>query len=72
MTISEFADTILANEEYLEENMGVLEKDSLQAFLTRIKKFKELLEVLNTKSEKAGDFQWDLFMKLGIKMLACL
>ena len=57
MTISEFADTILANEEYLEENMEVLEKDSLQAFLTRIKKFKELLEVLNTKSEKAGDFQ---------------
>ena len=55
VAISEFTDTILANAEYLEENMEVLE-DSLQAFLTKIKKFKEPLEVLNAKSDRAGNF----------------
>ena len=43
VAISEFTDTILANAEYLNENMKVLEKDSLQAFLTKIKMFKEPL-----------------------------
>ena len=56
VAISEFTDTILANAEYLEENMEVLEKDSLQAFLTKIKKFKEPLDILNTKSDRAGNF----------------
>ena len=56
VAISEFTDTILANAEYLEENMEVLEKDSLQAFPTKMKKFKEPLEVLNTNSDRAGNF----------------
>ena len=56
VAISKFTDTILASAEYLEENMEVLDKDSLQAFLTKIKKFKEPLEVLNTKSDRAGNF----------------
>ena len=36
VAISEFADTVLANAQYLEENMEVLRKDSLQAFLAKI------------------------------------
>ena len=36
--------------------MEVLEKDGIQSCLTKIKKFKELLEVIITKSERAGDF----------------
>ena len=56
MAISELTNTILANAEYLKENMEVLEKDSLQAFLTKIKKFKEPLDVLHTKSDRAGNF----------------
>ena len=56
VAISEFADTVLANAQYLEENMEVLEKDSLQAFPAKVKKFKEPLEVLNTRSDSAGYF----------------
>ena len=41
VAISEFADTVLANAQYLEENMEVLGKDSLQAFLAKIKKVKK-------------------------------
>ena len=56
VAISEFAVSVLRNVEYLEENLEVLEKESLQAFLNKIKKFKESLEALNTKSDTAVNF----------------
>ena len=55
VAISEFAVSVLRNVEYLEENLEVLKKESLQAFL-KIKKFKESLEALNTKSDTAVNF----------------
>ena len=56
VAISEFTVSVLRNVEYLEENLEVLEKESLQAFLNKIKKFKESLEALNTKSDTAVNF----------------
>ena len=56
VAIWEFADAVLENTQYLEENIEVLEKESLQAFLDKIKKFKEPLEVLNSRSNRAGNF----------------
>ena len=56
VAISEFAVSVLRNVEYLEENLEILEKESLQAFLNKIKKFKESLEALNTKSDTAVNF----------------
>ena len=56
ITNSEFAETVLENADYLKGNLEVLEKDTTQAFLNKIKKSREPLEVLNTKSNRAGNF----------------
>ena len=46
MVISEFTDTILANAEYLKENMEVLEKDSLRPSSPKLKSLKNLWRFL--------------------------
>ena len=59
--LSEFCDTILKNWQYLNENNDVLDGESLEAFLKKIQKFQEPLEILNNKSSKSGKFYWNTF-----------
>ena len=51
-----FAESVLRNVEYSKENLEVLEKELLQAFLNKIKKFREPLKVLKTKFDTAVNF----------------
>ena len=47
--ISEFAETFCKNAEYLQENQDILDKTSLTAFIRKMEKIKEPLDVRNAK-----------------------
>ena len=47
--ISEFAETILANVKYLEDNMKILEQKSLTAFVSRTKEIEHCLNKLDRR-----------------------
>ena len=56
MAIPEFGEIVIRSFDYLEEKLEVLEKASLQAFLKKIKKFREHFKVLKNKSDNTGNF----------------
>ena len=54
--VSEFADTMLANSKYLDENKDLLDSQALEKFLKKLNKYKDSLEIINSKSETAVKF----------------
>ena len=52
--MSEFAETVLQNIEYLQDNVEVLDMTSLQAFLKKTKKIEPYLRILDSKKEETG------------------
>ena len=56
IAVSEFADTMLGNSKYLHENKDFLDSESLEKFLKKLDKYKNSLEIINSKSETAGKF----------------
>ena len=54
--VSEFADTMLANSKYLDENKDLLDSQGLEKFLKKLNKYKDSLEIINSKSETAVKF----------------
>ena len=55
IVISEFAETVLANLQYVEENLEVLDKESISAFIRKTKKIEPYLKTLDsTKSDETG------------------
>ena len=51
---SEFADTMLANSKYLEETKDLLDSESLAKFIKKLNRYKDSLEIINSKSDTAG------------------
>ena len=55
VAISEFAETIIKNVQYIEENANILDPKSIQGFVKKAKKIEKYLAVLDTKqSEETG------------------
>ena len=54
--VSEFADTMVANGKFLEESKDLLDSESLTKFLKKLNHYKESLEVINSKSDTAGNW----------------
>ena len=44
-----FADTVPANLKYMEENLEIVDKESISAFLTKTKKTEPYLKILDNK-----------------------
>ena len=55
IAISEFADTLLANTQYLEENILVLDGRSMAKFFHKMENYKDALRVLNSKNDTEGN-----------------
>ena len=53
--VSEFADTMVTNGKFLEESKDLLDSESLTKFLKKLNRYKESPEVINSKSDTAGN-----------------
>ena len=49
IAISEFAEIIPANLQYVEENINILDKESISAFIRKTRKIEPYLEILDSK-----------------------
>ena len=56
IVVSKFADAMLANSKYLHENKDLLVSQGLEKFLKKLDKYKDSLEIINSKSETGGKF----------------
>ena len=52
--VSEFADTMLANSKFLDESKDLLDSESLAKFVKKLNRYKDSLELINSKSNTAG------------------
>ena len=52
--MSEFADTMLANSKFLDESKDLLDSESLTKFVKKLNRYKDSLEIINSKSDTAG------------------
>ena len=56
IAVSGFAKTMLANSKYLHENKDLLDSEGVEKFLKKLDKYKDSLEIINSKSETGGKF----------------
>ena len=55
IALSEFAHTLLANIEYLEENASVLDGQGMAKFFRKVDNYKDALRILNSKNDAEGN-----------------
>ena len=54
IAISEFAETIIENVDYLKRNASILDMTSLNAFITKTKRIDKYLRILDSIKEETG------------------
>ena len=55
IAVLEFVHTLLANTEYLEKNISVLDSKGIARFFHKMKNYKDALHVLNPKNDTQGN-----------------